>query len=190
VSTLPSALQVAERATKVLSLIKGDEDFPAFKAATLTYADEWTCFDGTTVVAKWDLEADKEPLFEEALRAVCLKVAVYDKTRDENLAEIPVAGPVDEMMHAMLAQQQILDRISNRLGIQVIHQTDQEDNAYTAGDYTYTCYHAAWGEPNERFWLDRDVIEKRKAHLAELYASIGIEEFGHRHNIDFELAAA
>ncbi|MFJ4902787.1 hypothetical protein [Streptomyces sp. NPDC088727] len=185
---MPGATVVAERAVKILDLLKRDADFPAFKAATLQYSSDWTCFDGTVVVAQWNLAEDKEPLFEEALRAVALKSAVFDYTDDELAAEIPVAGPVDEMMHAMLAQVQIFERMQQRLEIQVIHQTDQEDNGYEAGDYTYAAYSAAWGEPNNRFWLDANTVEKRKAHLAGLYRQIGIQHFGHSHDILFAAA--
>ncbi|MCX4799655.1 hypothetical protein OG497_38010 [Streptomyces sp. NBC_01242] len=185
---LPATTATAEVALKVYQQLQDDPEFSAFKAATLQYSSDWTCFDGTVVISKWDLESDKEPLFTEALRAVALKVAAFSLTGDEHLAEIPIAGPVDEMMHAMLAQSQILERISKRLGIQVIHQTDQENNDYRSGDYTSTVYWAAWGQPNPRFWLDCEVVEKRKLHLASLYQQIGIKQFGHSHDIEFAAA--
>ncbi|MGW9067831.1 hypothetical protein ACWGQT_00065 [Streptomyces yangpuensis] len=184
--TMPTPDEVGARAKRIYEQFRADDEFDIFKAATLQYSSDWACFDGTVVVEKWDLELDKEPLFREAVRAIALKCAVYALTGDERAAEIAIAGPVDEMMHAGLAQQQVLDRMSVRMDIQVIHQTDQENNDYRPGDYTAKCYYVAFGkEPNKRYWLDVETVEARKKELAALYRSIGIQDFGHRHSIVF-----
>lgn len=184
----PTLGEVAGKAVEIHRSILGDPEFDAFKAASLTYSDDWTCFDGTVVVDKWDLAVDAEPLFGEAVRAIALKCAIYALTGDEKAAEIPIAVPVDEMMHACLAQTQILDRIEERQSIQVIHQTDQEDTAWEPGSFTDACYRGAWGEPNGRFWLSHEVVAARKEELDALYRSIGIHGFGHRSTVEFTAA--
>jgi hypothetical protein len=83
---------------------------------------------------------------------LCLKTAVYELTGgDEHAAELIVAAPVDEMVHAVLAQHTLCVRMTTRLGIRFVHMTDRERFGYRKGEYTYRAYVAAgWGEPNER----------------------------------------
>ncbi|MFJ8346460.1 hypothetical protein ACIQ9J_08880 [Streptomyces sp. NPDC094153] len=99
---LPAASTVADAPKVILNGIKDDREFPAFKAASLEYSEDWQCFTGFPVVANWNLEADARPLFEEGLRALALKAAVYAHIANDQMAEIPIAVPVDEMTHAML----------------------------------------------------------------------------------------
>ncbi|MFB7597276.1 hypothetical protein [Streptomyces sp. NPDC056160] len=189
---LPAAHAVADVAKAVLETLKADREFPAFQAASLQYSDDWQCFTGFPVVSQWNLEADAEPLFEEGLRALALKAAVYELTGSDQAAEIPIAVPVDEMTHAMLAQAQLLTRIADACGVGIIHQTDQEHTDYRAGGYTEECYRLAWGEePPPRYWLDHEEVVRRREVLAGLYASIGMGRSGREHALDFaELAAA
>lgn len=144
---LPAADAVASAAKRILDSIKDDPQFAEFRAASLEYSDDWQCFTGFPVVAQWNLEADAAPLFEEGLRALALKAAVFEATRDDEAAEVAIAVPVDEMTHAMLAQSQLLARIAARTGAVIIHQTDQEHTDYRANGYTHNCYRLAWGEP-------------------------------------------
>ncbi|MFD8865990.1 hypothetical protein ACFV1F_16715 [Streptomyces sp. NPDC059590] len=186
---MPSPAHVAEGAIQVLALLQADPEFDAFRAASLEYSDDWQCFTGFPVVSEWQLEKDAAPLFEEGLRALALKASVHALTGDEQAAEITIAVPVDEMTHAMLAQSQLLHRITARHGIQIIHQTDQEHVDYMSTGYTADCYRIAWGEPPARYWLDHTEVTRRREHLAGLYESIGMGRSGREHSIQFEAVA-
>ncbi|WP_406399724.1 hypothetical protein OH805_11680 [Streptomyces sp. NBC_00879] len=188
-STLPSPERVAERAKKIMTAIEADPEFGAFTAAALKYDEAWTCFTGFPVIANWDLDADKRPLLTEGLRALSLKAAVFDLGgQDEDMTEIPVAVPVDEMMHAMIAQPQLLARITERVGVSVIHQTDKEHHDYAPGDFTHTAYVAAWGEPNDRYWVDHAEASRRLNILDAKYEAAGFRRSGKAHSIDFAAA--
>lgn len=187
-STLPAAERVAERAKEIHAAIQSDEEFRDFMAASLKYDADWQCFTGSVVVSEYDQEKDKLGLFAEGLKALCLKAAVYEMTGDENAAEIPIAVPVDEMTHAMIAQPQLLARITARVGVAVIHQTDQEHTDWRAGDYTHEAYRTAWGEPDRRLWLDADTVARRLKWLDEKYAAMGFRKQGQAHSFTFSEA--
>lgn len=186
---MPTADAVANTATRILNRITQDPEFGAFRAASLEYSEDWQCFTGFPVVARWNLKADAAPLFEEGLRALALKAAVFEATGDDQVAEIAIAVPVDEMTHAMLAQAQLFARVAARCGVGIIHQTDQEHTDYRSGGYTHACYRAAWGEPPARYWLDHEEVVRRRGVLAGLYASIGMGRSGREHALDFSPAA-
>ncbi len=154
-------------------------------AASLKYDEDWTCYSGTPVISRYDQLTDAFPLFGEGLRALCLKAAVFEMTGDENAAEIPIAIPVDEMTHAMIAQPQILARITARIGAQIIHQTDQEHTDYRVGDYTHQAYQLAWGAPPERYWISHDEAQRRLDILRAKYEAAGFLNMGQAHRIDF-----
>ncbi|QDQ12448.1 hypothetical protein [Streptomyces spectabilis] len=183
---LPSAERTAERAREILTAVEADPEFAAFKAASLRYDEDWTCFSGGPVISKYDQADDAAPLFVEGLRALCLKAAVYEATGDERAAEIPVAVPVDEMTHAMIAQPQILARITARVGAQIIHQTDQEHTDWTRDDYTHKAYRAAWGEPPARYWITHDEVTRRLGILRAKYEEAGFRRMGLAHDMTFE----
>ena len=187
-STMPTPAEVAGRAKLILDAIEADEEFAAFESATMEYSSDWQCFTGFPVIDRWNLDSDKAPLFAEGLRALALKAAVYALTGDEQLAEVPVAVPVDEMTHAMIAQPQLFARITARIGASVIHQTDQEHTDYTDGDFTHRAYRLAWGEPPARYWLPKDEVDRRVGILAEKYDSIGMGRAGREHSISFAAA--
>ncbi|OEJ34188.1 hypothetical protein [Streptomyces subrutilus] len=187
-STMPTPAQAAARAKRILAAIRADPEFGAFEAATLEYSSDWQCFTGFPVIERWNLDSDKAPLFAEGLRALAVKAAVFDLTGDERLAEVPVAVPVDEMTHAMIAQPQLLARITGRIGVSVIHQTDQEHTDYTAGDFTHLAYRLAWGEPPARYWLVKEEVDRRVQILTARYASIGMDRAGREHDIEFAAA--
>ncbi|MEU8785313.1 hypothetical protein [Streptomyces sp. NPDC048637] len=182
---LPSAERVAERATEILAAVEADHEFPAFVAASLKYDSDWQCFTGSVVVAEYDQEQDKHGLFAEGLKALCLKAAMFEMTGDENAAEIPIAVPVDEMTHAMIAQPQLLARITARVGAPIIHQTDQEHTDWRPEDFTHQAYRAAWGEPPARFWIDADEVARRLKWLDEKYAAMGFRKQGQAHSFRF-----
>ncbi|MFE5624232.1 hypothetical protein ACFQ8S_19375 [Streptomyces virginiae] len=183
--SLPTADKVAERAREIHVAVHADEEFPAFVAASLKYDEDWTCYSGTPVISKYNQETDAAPLFAEGLRALCLKAAVFEMTGDENTAEIPIAVPVDEMTHAMIAQPQLLARITARVGVQIIHQTNQEHTDWRTDDYTHQVYRAAWGEPPARYWIDHEEVTRRLSILREKYAAAGFLNMGQAHVIEF-----
>lgn len=188
---LPSAEIVADRAKVILALIEADPEFGAFRAASLKYDEDWTCYTGSPIISRYNQVEDAPHAFVEGLRALCLKAAVYELTGDEKAAEIPIAVPVDEMTHAMIAQPQLLARITTRVEVQIIHQTDQEHTDWRQGDYTDQAYRLAWGEPPSRYWIDQAEAERRLSILRERYAAAGFHDNGARHTIEFgELVAS
>ncbi|MEU9398613.1 hypothetical protein [Streptomyces sp. NPDC048242] len=184
----PAAERVAERAREILAAVGTDPEFAAFKAASLKYDSDWQCFTGSVVVAEYDQEKDKHALFTEGLKALCLKAAVYEMTGDEHAAEIPIAVPVDEMTHAMIAQPQLLARITARVGVAIIHQTDQEHTDWRPGDYTDQVYRAAWGERDSRLWLDAEEVTRRLDWLDRKYIAMGFRKQGQAHSFTFSTA--
>lgn len=182
---LPAAENVAARAKEILSAIEADPEFPAFVAASLKYDEDWTCYSGTPIISRYNQETDAPPLFAEGMRALCLKAAVYEMTGDERAAEIPIAIPVDEMSHAMIAQPQLLARITARVGVMVIHQTDQEHTDWRTGDYTHQAYRAAWGELPARYWIAHEEATRRLGILREKYEAAGFLNMGQAHVIEF-----
>jgi hypothetical protein len=186
--TMPTPAEVAARAAEILYAIRADEEFEAFEAATLEYSSDWQCFTGFPVIERWNLDDDKRPLLIEGLRALAIKAAVFECTGDEKLSEVPVAVPVDEMTHAMIAQPQLLARIAGRTGFTLIHQTDQEHTDYEAGCFTTLAYRLAWGEPPARYWLQAEEVARRVKILTDRYASIGLDRAGREHDISFSAA--
>lgn len=178
--------EVATQAKKILDAFYADPEYTAFETATLEYSSDWQCFTGFPVISEWNLDTDKGPLLTEGLRALALKAAVFDATGDEKTSELPIAVPVDEMTHAMIAQPQLLRRIADRIGMTVIHQTDQECTDYTGDSLTAQLYQAAWGQPPARYWLEKDEVEQRVIRLSELYASVGLNRSGREHSIAFD----
>jgi hypothetical protein len=185
-STMPMPRAAGRRAAQVLMFIGEDAEFVALRRSSLKYADCWSTYIGYPLVANWDLDADAPPLFDEGLKVLALKAAVYEITRDEIAAELLVSPPVDEMVHAIIAQASLMKRICDRQGFTCVHQTDHEEFGWTWGDYTQQCYvEAGWGVPPARFWIDAKETLRRRKLLNERYATIGIGRDGRGHNIDF-----
>lgn len=184
----PAPATVGARASEILALIKGTEEFNRLKRSSQAYTDCWATFTGYPLIAEWNLQTDTPPLFEEALRVLALKSAVFELTGgDEHAAELEVSAPVDEMVHAVLAQYTLCQTMTAKLGIQFVHMTDQERFSYEAGGYTDQCYIAAgWGEPHRRYWLDRAEMGRRLDILGSLYEAVGIQAEGRSHAITFE----
>ncbi len=186
-TTMPDTVIVGHRAAQIRELVRGSEEYDRLAESTRMYPECWATFTGYPIIARRDLATDAEPLFEEALRALCLKAAVYELTHgDEAAAELIVAAPVDEMVHAILAQYTLCVRMTQGLGITFVHMTDRERFGYRNDGYTHRCYVAAgWGEPNERYWIDAAETGRRMRMLDARYTSIGIHDSGRRHDIDF-----
>ncbi|GAB1688887.1 hypothetical protein [Krasilnikovia sp. M28-CT-15] len=187
-TTTPTPAEVGRRATEILALIKGTEEFSRLERSSQAYTDCWATFTGYPLVANWDLTSDTPPLFEEALRVLALKSAVFELSDgDEHVAELEISAPVDEMVHAVLAQYTLCQRLTERIGIGFVHMTDQERFTYEVDGYTDQCYRAAgWGEPNRRYWLDRAEMGRRLDILGRKYESIGIQAEGRSHRFTFE----
>jgi len=187
----PASREVGRRAAEILSSIEADPEYGRLVTSTKYYADCWATFTGYPVIARWDLESDKHALAVEALRALALKAAVYDLTHDEVAAELLIALPVDEMVHAVLAQHNIVSGLQARLGVLLPHMTDLEEFGWEPGDYTSDCYAAAgWGEMNPRYWVGSAEAKRRLALLDAEYRKAGVRDNGRSHMHDFALAAA
>ncbi|RZU49061.1 hypothetical protein EV385_0796 [Krasilnikovia cinnamomea] len=187
-TTTPPPAQVGPRAADILALIKSTEEFPRLERSSQAYTDCWATFTGYPLVANWDLTADTPPLFEEALRVLALKSAVFELSGgDEHTAELEISAPVDEMVHAVLAQYTLCQAMTGRIGIRFVHMTDQERFNYEADGYTDQCYRAGgWGEPNRRYWLSRAEMGRRLDILGVKYESIGIQAEGRSHRFSFD----
>lgn len=189
---LPDPAVVGRRAADILSRIQASDEFGRLEESTRLYPDCWATYTGYPLIARWDLAVDAGPLFDDAMRVLALKTAVYELTDgDEHAAELVIPAPVDEMVHAVLAQYTLCQTMTERLGIRFVHMTDRERFGYHTGGYTDSCYTAAgWGVPNPRYWIDRNETVRRLAILGSRYQSIGIHADGQRHEIDFTTESA
>jgi hypothetical protein len=187
----PAPAAVGSRAAEILALVERSDEYPRLAESTRLYPDCWATFTGYPIICRWNLADDAGPLFEEAMRVLALKAAVFELSGgDEDAAELVVSAPVDEMVHAVLAQYTLCVRMTRRLGIDFVHMTDRERFGYRPGDYAHTCYLAAgWGEPNPRYWVDADETGRRLAVLTGRYQAVGIHDAGRRHDIDFDAEA-
>lgn len=184
----PNPLDVARAAADIMRTITTDPEYPRLRETCRRYDEDWACIAGTLTIAEWDIADDAGPLITEALRALALKSAIYRLTGNERTAEIPIARPVDEVLHAVLAQRTLTERMAARGGFQLVHMTDTEVAApgYEPGDYTNACYAKAYGiEPPARYWLGADEHERRLQYLDERLAQVGIRDLGHRHTFTF-----
>ncbi len=184
---LPAPSAVGTRAAEILVAVEQDGQFGRLKTSSQAYADCWATFTGYPVVAQWNLEGDKVALFDEAMKALCLKAAVYELTQgDEQAAELLISLPVDEMTHAVLAQHNILTGLQLRLGVLLPHMTDLEEFGWEPGDYTSQCYAAAgWGEMNPRYWVGTTEAKRRLGILDQAYSGAGLHDLGRRHEFTF-----
>jgi hypothetical protein len=187
-TTMPSATTVGQRAADLLNLIEQSPEYNRLVASTRMYPDCWATFTGYPLICEFDLAKDAEPLFVEAMRVLALKTAVWELSGgDEYAAELLVSPPVDEMVHAVLAQFTLVTRMSRRLGVQLVHMTDRERTGWEPDGYTADCYRAAgWGEPPSRYWIGTAEVTRRLGILAGLYAQAGIHDGGRRHSHTFE----
>ena len=187
----PTVEHVAANAHQILSRWEGDPDFAELCSAALQFSADRTRVAGFTLISQWSRERDAGPLVTEALRALAIKSAGYLATADLAAAEVPIPAPVEEMVHALLAQVQLLGGITDRTGAPAIQQTDLARSDYHHGCTTHSYYTAAWGEePPPRYWIDHHEVDARRAHLRELFERIGVHGLGRHHAINFAAAAA
>ncbi|MEU7222301.1 hypothetical protein [Streptomyces chrestomyceticus] len=186
-NTMPSPLQVGARAREILVMLQSWPEFARLEASTLAYPDCWGTYTGYTTIQHFDLAKDAQPLWLEAQRVMAMKTAVFEITgQDERAAELIVPAPVDEMVHALLAQHTLARRFETETGLVLVHMTDRETFGWEPGDYTHQLYVAAWGaEPPERYWIPKDEAARRHRILDMLLSSIGITDLGRAHHIGF-----
>ncbi|MEU1150119.1 hypothetical protein ACFYO9_25155 [Streptomyces sp. NPDC005863] len=187
----PAPEIVARRAREILTIVEADREFDRLRTACAKYDEDWQSFTGYALVDGFDVAKDTEPLFPEAMRAMAIKSAVYEMTdQNEEAAELPVAVPVDEMIHALAAQFTVLCRIQDRTNIKFVHATDHEAiGEWDHGDYTHQVYRAAWGPMNERCWFGKEETARRKAVVTAKYGPIGVLDGGRRFAPGFPMAS-
>lgn len=185
---LPHPDRVAERARAILTAVQEHALYKRLTGGGMRYADCWATFTGYPLVARWSLEDDAGPLLTEALRVLALKAAVFELTDgNEQAAELLIAAPVDEMVHAVIAQHTIMTRMQNDLDLLFPHATELERFEYEPGGYTDACYQAAgWGEPNRRYWIGGTEAGRRLGILNQHYAAGGIGRDGRSHDLTFD----
>ena len=189
--TRPAPARVGPRAAEILAAMKAHPSFERLTGSSMKYSPCWATFTGYPTISRWDLDRDNEPLLTEALKVLAIKAAVYEITDgDERAAEILVADPVDEMIHAVLAQFTVVSKMQTDLGVQFPHATELESYTYTRGCETDDYYAAAgFGEQPLRYWLDSREVARRLEVLNGLYGSVGFTRDGRGHDIDFDATA-
>jgi hypothetical protein len=186
--TTCTVAQVGARAADILTAMRGHPAWDRLNNSAMRYSDCWATFTGYPTVSRWSLARDAGPLLVEALRVLALKAAVYELTDgDEEAAELLVPAPVDEMVHAVLAQFTLMSRMQADLGVTFPHATELERFAYHRGCPTDDYYAAAgWGTPPARYWLDSVETGRRLRILNDRYRGAGFGTDGRSHDIDFE----
>lgn len=186
-TTMLDPQKVGRRAARILAAIKAHPLHERLTSSSMKYSTCWATFTGYPLVSGWNLDTDAGPLLTEALRVLALKAAVFDLTGDEKDAELLVAPPVDEMIHAVLAQFTVMTRMQADLEVTFPHATELEEFTYSRGCVTDAYYAAAgWGEQPLRYWLDAAEVDRRLAILDTLYTGAGVRGSGRAHDIDFD----
>jgi len=183
--------EAGRRAAQILTAMQDHPSYERLNSSSMKYSTCWATFTGYPTIAEWSLERDAGPLLAEALRVLALKAAVFDLTGgDEEAAELLVPAPVDEMIHAVLAQFTLMTRMQADLDVTFPHATELERFTYTRGCVTDTFYAAAgWGEQPSRYWLDSAEVNRRIGILNHRYAAAGFGRDGRSHDLDFDAVA-
>lgn len=192
-TTMPDAAAVGGRAAEILTAMKAHSGYERLCSSSMKYSTCWATFTGYPLVCLWNLDRDAMPLLDEALKVLALKAAVFELTSgDEAAAELLVPAPVDEMIHAVLAQFTVMTRMQRDLELLFPHATELERFDYTCGCITDDYYAAAgWGPQPLRYWLDATEVNRRLAVLNSHYRDAGFGPNGRSHNHTFsELATA
>ncbi|MEU8158852.1 hypothetical protein [Micromonospora parva] len=188
ISSMPEVGEVGRRAAEILDKMQAHPLYGRLKSSSMKYSTCWATFTGYPAISRWSLERDAAPLLDEALRVLALKAAVFDLSGgDERAAELLVPAPVDEMIHAVLAQFTLMTRLQSDLGVTFPHATELEEFTYTRGGITDAYYAAAgWGEQPLRYWLDSAEVNRRLGLLNERYQAAGLGRDGRSHDFDFD----
>jgi hypothetical protein len=189
---MPEPARVGARAARILEAMQAHPGYDRLSSSSMKYSTCWATFTGYPVVSRWSLQRDAGPLLTEALRVLALKAAVFELSGgDEDAAELLVSAPVDEMVHAVLAQFTVMTRMQADLGVVFPHATELERFDYTRGCLTDEYYAAAgWGEQPLRYWLDSAEVTRRLAILNTRYGQAGIGPDGRSHDFDFDAVTA
>lgn len=187
-SPMPAATVVGRRANVILDRMREHPTFGRLHSSSMRYSTCWATFTGYPAISEWSLDRDAGPLLTEALRVLALKAAVFELTGgDEQAAELLVPAPVDEMVHAVLAQFTLMSRIQSDLRAVFPHATELEEFTYTRGCITDSYYAAAgWGEQPLRYWLDSAEVTRRLSLLNDRYQAAGLGRDGRSHDFDFD----
>ncbi|MEV0810922.1 hypothetical protein [Micromonospora sp. NPDC050200] len=187
-SSMPEAAAVGRRAAEILEGMRQHSAFDRLHSSSMKYSSCWATFTGYPAVSRWSLDRDAGPLLVEALRVLALKAAVFELSGgDEEAAELLVPAPVDEMVHAVLAQFTLMSRMQADLGVVFPHATELEEFTYTRGCVTDAYYAAAgWGEQPLRYWLDSAEVTRRLNQLNAHYQAAGLGRDGRSHDFDFD----
>ncbi|MET8553329.1 hypothetical protein [Micromonospora zamorensis] len=187
-SFMPEVGEVGRRAAEILDKMQAHPAYGRLQSSSMKYSTCWATFTGYPAISRWSLEGDAAPLLDEALRVLALKAAVFDLSGgDERAAELLVPAPVDEMIHAVLAQFTLMTRLQSDLGVTFPHATELEEFTYTRGGITDAYYAAAgWGEQPLRYWLDSAEVNRRLGLLNEHYQAAGLGRDGRSHDFDFD----
>ncbi|MFG1648433.1 hypothetical protein ACGFIE_00780 [Micromonospora sp. NPDC049275] len=185
---MPEVDEVGRRAAEILDKMQEHPAYGRLQSSSMRYSTCWATFTGYPAISRWSLERDAAPLLDEALRVLALKAAVFDLSGgDERAAELLVPAPVDEMIHAVLAQFTLMTRLQLDLGVVFPHATELEEFTYTRGGITDAYYAAAgWGEQPLRYWLDSAEVNRRLNLLNEHYQAAGLGRDGRSHDFDFD----
>ncbi|WP_346535603.1 hypothetical protein [Micromonospora sp. DPT] len=186
--TMPECTAVGQRAAEILDRMKEHPAYGRLNSSSMKYSSCWATFTGYPSISRWSLQRDAGPLLTEALRVLALKAAVFELSGgDEQAAELLVPAPVDEMIHAVLAQFTLMSRMQADLQVVFPHATELEEFTYTGGCITDAYYAAAgWGERPLRYWLDSVEVSRRLAVLNVHYQQAGLGRDGRSHDFDFD----
>ncbi|SFD29611.1 hypothetical protein [Micromonospora sediminimaris] len=187
-SSMPQVTEVGRRAAEILDRMRAHPAYDRLHSSSMTYSTCWATFTGYPAISRWSLERDAGALLEEALRVLALKAAVFALSGgDERAAELLVPAPVDEMIHAVLAQFTLMTRMQADLAVVFPHATELEEFTYTRGCVTDAYYAAAgWGEQPLRYWLDSAEVTRRLDLLNTRYQAAGLGRDGRSHDFDFD----
>ncbi|MGH3706743.1 MAG: hypothetical protein ACRDRU_19885 [Pseudonocardiaceae bacterium] len=187
-ATMLEPERVGARAARILAAMRAHPGYDRLRGSSMKYSTCWATFTGYPLVSQWSLERDAGPLLTEALRVLALKAAVFELSGgDEAAAELLVSAPVDEMVHAVLAQFTVMSRMQADLGVVFPHATELERFDYTRGCRTDDYYAAAgWGAQPPRYWLDSAEVSRRLVILNTHYGQAGLGPDGRSHDFDFE----
>ncbi len=189
---MPEPAQVGDRAAQIMRAMQAHPGYDRLRSSSMKYSTCWATFTGYPLISKWSLDRDAEPLLTEALRVLALKAAVFELTEgDERAAELLVPAPVDEMVHAVLAQFTVMTEMQADLELTFPHATELERFDYDRGCITDAYYQAAgWGEQPSRYWLGSEEVERRLKVLNSRYEAAGLGQDGRSHGIDFDTLVA
>ncbi|MGC5018715.1 hypothetical protein [Micromonospora sp. DT47] len=185
---MPECTAVGQCAAEILDRMKDHPAYDRLHSSSMKYSSCWATFTGYPSISRWSLQRDAGPLLTEALRVLALKAAVFELSGgDEQAAELLVPAPVDEMIHAVLAQFTLMSRMQADLQVVFAHATELEEFTYTRGCITDAYYAAAgWGEQPLRYWLDSAEVSRRLAVLNAHYQQAGLGRDGSSHDLDFD----